>query len=264
MPDHLIRKLERFVRLSTDDENELIRIASERTFEIAAHQDIIAEGARPRAVNLILVGWAVRYKLLEDGRRQILSFLVPGDLCDLNVYILRQMDHSVGAITQTRVAELAPALFERVQQNFPRIAQALLWDALVTLAIQREWTVSLGQRSAFERIAHLLCELFLRLQVVGLTNGQSARVPITQVDLASAAGLSQVHVNRSLQELRRQGLIRFGHGILEIPDLNALKRTAMFSDNYLHLGHEGAHLDANRVSPPSSTRWPVSQPSRIS
>jgi CRP-like cAMP-binding protein len=129
--------------------------------------------------------------------------------------------------------------------DHPRITQALFWDELVTVAIQREWTLNVGQRTAYERIAHLLCELYLRLRTVGLTDGTSCHFPLTQVDLADATGLTAVHVNRTLQELRRDGLIELQSKTLTIPDLNALRQVALFNDNYLHLDREGAHLDAN-------------------
>jgi CRP-like cAMP-binding protein len=213
--------------------------------EVAARRDLIREGDPPKAVNLILEGWACRYKTLPDGRRQIVSLFIPGDLCDLNIYILKEMDHNIGAITGLRVAEIAREDFERLMIEHPRITQALFWNELVTVAIQREWTLNVGQRTAYERIAHLLCEMFLRLETVGLTDGDSCNFPLTQVDLADATGLTAVHVNRTLQELRRSGLIELQSKTLVIPDFKALKAAAMFNDNYLHLNHEGAHLDAN-------------------
>ena len=145
--------------------------------------------------------------MLEDGRRQIVAFFVPGDFCDMNVYILREMDHSVAAVTPIKIAEIARDDFEELTGTHPRVLQALYWYELVMAAIQREWTLNLGQRTAYERIAHLLCEMFLRLESVGLTRGNSCDFPMTQVDIADASGLTAVHVNRTLQELRRDGLI---------------------------------------------------------
>lgn len=127
----------------------------------------------------------------------------------------------------------------------PRLQQALTWDLLVQLATQREWTVNLGQRSAIERIAHLLCELFVRLKAVGLCVNGACQIPLTQTDLSEAAGITPVHVNRTIQELRSQGMIHWKGRDVEVPDMEALKRLAMFNDNYLHLHQDGAHLDAN-------------------
>jgi len=127
----------------------------------------------------------------------------------------------------------------------PRITQALFWNELVTAAIQREWTLKLGQRTAYERIAHLFVEIFLRLQTVGRTQGKACEFPLTQNDIADATGLTAVHVNRTLQDLRRDGLVELQSRVLTVPDLKALRNAAMFNDNYLHLDGEGRHLDAN-------------------
>lgn len=245
MAEFLRHKLEHFVRLSADDRESLSAMTQFHVRSVKARRDIIREGERPDSVNLILEGWAVRHKMLEDGRRQVLAFLIPGDLCDLNGFILQEMDHSVGALTPVTIAQVPREMFEDIQRNRPRLYQALCWDQLVQLAIQREWTLNLGQRSAIERIAHLLCELFLRLKSVGLCVNGSCQIPLTQTDLSEATGITPVHVNRTVQELRSQGLIHWKGRDVEVPDMDALKRLAMFNDNYLHLSHEGAHLDAN-------------------
>lgn len=241
----LIRKLEHFARLSADDRRMLDRVASERVRRVGPREDVIHEGDRPWDVCLILSGWACRYKMLEDGRRQIVSFLLPGDLCDLNVFVLREMDHSIGAVTPVTIAELSRETFEAVALGHPRVTQALWWETLVAAAIQREWTVSLGQRSAFERLAHLLCELFIRLRTAGLTEGDTCELPLTQSELADATGISTVHVNRTLQELRAAGLVVLKGKTLTIPSLATLQDVALFNPNYLHLENEGRVLDAN-------------------
>lgn len=245
MADHLRLKLEHFVRLSADDRESLSEMTSSNVRSIRSRRDIIREGEQPGFVNLILDGWAIRHKMLEDGRRQILAFLIPGDLCDLNAFILQEMDHSIGALTPVTIAQVPREIFEDIQRNSPRLYQALCWDQLVQQAIQREWTLNLGQRSAIERIAHLLCELFKRLNTVGLCANGSCQIPLTQTDLSEATGVTPVHVNRTVQELRSQGLIQWKGRDLQVPDMDALKRLAMFNDNYLHLSHPGAHLDAN-------------------
>jgi CRP-like cAMP-binding protein len=243
MPQHLIRKLEQFTKLSLDDRQALEAVATKRrTFP--EHTDIIQEGDDPEHVNLILEGWACRYKQLDDGRRQIIAFFVPGDLCDTHVYILREMDHSIAALTPVVLAEISRARLERMTSEHERVAKALWWDTLVSVAIQREWTVNLGQRTAIERLGHLFCELFLRLRGVGLTDGDTCTFPLTQVELADAMGLSNVHINRTLQELRKAGLVVLKGKRLTLPDLAALQKASLFNPNYLHLEHEGRHLDA--------------------
>jgi CRP-like cAMP-binding protein len=241
----LALRLDAFTRLSSDDKAAIAKI-SNTSRVIAPRRDLIREGEIPEFTYLMLDGWACRYKTLPDGRRQIVAFFVPGDFCDLNVYVLRQMDHSVGAVTRLSVADISREDMDRLTARYPRVAQALWWEALVNAAIQREWTFNVGQRTAYERIAHLLTELFLRLRTVKMTNGTSCDFPLTQNDLADATGLTAVHVNRTLQVLRRDGLIELERRQLTILDMQRLMEAAMFNSNYLHLDHEGRHLDAKQ------------------
>ena len=240
----LALRLEAFTRLSQDDRVALAKL-SKVSRTVAPRRDLIREGERPQYVHLMVDGWACRYKTLPDGRRQVVAFFVPGDFCDLNVYVLKEMDHSIGAITRLSVADISRDDMDNLTSNYPRITQALWWEELVTNSIQREWTLNIGQRTAYERIAHLIAEMFLRLKSVKLTQGDSCDFPITQTDIADATGLTAVHVNRTLQELRRDGLIILERKRLQIPDLRRLMDAAMFNPNYLHLDHEGRHLDAN-------------------
>ncbi len=245
MADHLTTKLGHYTRLSADDRATLAAMATTNLHSIAPRRDIMREGERPGSVNIIVDGWAIRHKMLEDGRRQIFAFLIPGDICDLNIFVLRELDHTVASLTPVTIAQVPGEFIEDMARKNPRLNQALLWDMLVQLAIQREWTVNLGQRSATERIAHLICELFVRLGAAGLCREGRCNIPITQIDLSEATGITPVHVNRTLQELRSQRLIEWKGREVHVPDMEALKRMAMFNDNYLHLGQEGAHLGAN-------------------
>lgn len=230
---------------SREDRQLLAELSMINVREVDARQNLIEEGDKPNVVNLVLEGWAIRYKILEDGRRQIVAFLIPGDLCDLNIFILKEMDHSIGALSPLRVAQLPRAIFERIYESHPRITQALHWDSLVTAAIQREWTVNLGQRSAIERIAHLFCEIMVRMKAVGLCHDLCCDFPVTQADLAEATGMTAVHVNRTIQELRARNLIVWKGRELKVPDLVALKQAGLFNPNYLHRDRDGAHLNAN-------------------
>jgi len=241
----LILNLERYVRLSADDRSALQNLKSAPLCESKARSDIVREGQKPAVVRLVTSGWACRYKDLPDGRRQIVGFFLPGDFCDLNVYILQQMDHSIGAITPVQYLAIPPDVMERLTTSRPRVGQALLWHHLVESSIQREWLLNVGQRSALERLAHLFVELYLRLRSVGMARGQTIDFPLTQNDLAEATGVTPVHLNRTLQELRRQGLIELRAKKLTILDLDRLKQMSMFNENYLHLDHEGHQLDAN-------------------
>ncbi|HEU4696970.1 MAG TPA: Crp/Fnr family transcriptional regulator [Sphingomicrobium sp.] len=237
-------KLEAFTRLSLDDLGALTQL-TRNIRSVDARRDLISEGDKPRYVHLVLDGWGARYKSLPDGKRQIVSIFLPGDFCDVNVYILKYMDHSIGAITRLKVATITPDEMSALTVGRPRITQALWWHELVTAAIQREWTLNIGQRSAYERLGHLLVELYLRLQTVGRARDGRCDFPLTQNDLADATGLTAVHVNRTLQELRGDGLIELERKQLHILDLDRLMDVSMFNPNYLHLDHEGRHLDAN-------------------
>lgn len=156
------------------------------------------------------------------------------------------MDHSIGALTDLLVAEISYDALEQVVTTSPNITTALWWQELVSKSIHREWIVNIGQRSSIERIAHLLCEMFLRLETIGLTEGFSCHFPPTQNDLSEATGISPVHVNRTLQELRARGLITLQGKRLTIPDMLALQHVGMFSPDYLHHRRLNRHTDEER------------------
>jgi len=193
-------------------------------------------------------GWGARYKSLPDGKRQIVSIFLPGDFCDVNVYILRHMDHSICAITRMKVAMITPEEMNALTTERPRLTQALWWHELVNAAVQREWTLNLGQRTAYERLGHLLVELYVRLRAIGRANHNRCDFPLTQNDLADATGLTAVHVNRTLQELRGDGLIELERRQLHILDLERLMGASMFNPNYLHLDHEEQAFGRERLT----------------
>jgi CRP-like cAMP-binding protein len=250
---HLIAKLEQFTRLSRADRAALEEAASARIRHFGPREDVVREGDRPHPINLILDGWAYRYKALEDGRRQITAFLLPGDICDLGMMILKQMDHSIGTLTAVTVAEIPAEIILKLTTAHPRLARAVWWYSLVEEATSREWITNLGQRTAFERLAHLFCELFLRLRAVGLTDGNSCELPLTQEQLADASGMTSVHVNRTLLSLREAGLIDLKGKILTIPDLEALQAAALFDASYLHLDHDGREFDSDAAAEQSQS-----------
>jgi CRP-like cAMP-binding protein len=235
MAAFIIRKLEQVMTLSSEERRIFEDIARGRVRLFRPREDILHEGDPPRNILLFLDGWAYRYKTLMDGRRQIVDCVLPGDICGLNVLCLPVTDYSIATLTPSRVAELSRESFEAIAADYPQVARAFWCQALVTASIQREWTVSLGQRTAFERIAHLFCELFWRLRAIGLTDGDTCVVPLTQIDLGAAVGLSTVHVNRSIQQLRGAGLITWQSKTLVIHNLEALQQAAFFNPNYLYL-----------------------------
>lgn len=238
MNNPLLRKLSNFTKLS-DEECAAVNECTQDVREFAAREDVISQGDRTGGVKLLLEGFACRYKVLEDGRRQIVAYFVPGDLCDLRVFILKRMDHSIGAVTASKVATISPESVLRLTNHYPSLTRALWWSTLVEEAIAREWIVNVGQRNALERMAHLFCELLYRFRAVGLNEDNSCTLPLTQVELAETLGLSSVHVNRTLQELRRQKLVTLANGTLTIEDLDALKEMSLFNPDYLHLDYSG-------------------------
>jgi len=236
MNNPLLRKLSNFTALSEEESTAVVECCMD-VRDVGAREDVISQGDRTGGVKLLLDGFACRYKTLEDGRRQIVAYFVPGDLCDLRVFILKRMDHSIGAIAPSRVATIAPENVLKLMHTYPALTRALWWSTLVEEAIAREWIVNVGQRNALERTAHLFCELLYRFRAVGLNQGLSCTLPLTQVELAETLGLSSVHVNRTLQELRRQKLIALDDGRLTIQNLQALAELAFFNPDYLHLDY---------------------------
>jgi CRP-like cAMP-binding protein len=186
----------------------------------------------------VLEGFTCRYKLLPDGRRQIASFHISGDFVDLHSFLLKQMDHAVATLTPCKMGTLAHEAIKDITERYPRLTRALWWDTVVDGAIFRQWMIGIGRRTALGRIAHLLCELHARLHAVGLSENDSYAFPVTQTELGDALGLSTVHVNRVLQELRGKGLISLRGGTLAIHDPVALRDVAAFDPAYLYLHGE--------------------------
>ena len=243
MENLLTRKLEVFAPLPEADKTLLDEVVREPRW-IGQRLDLIAEGDAPTSVRLILEGFACRYKVLPDGKRQIMAYLVPGDFCDLHVFILKAMDHGIATLSPCKVVDITRRRVLELMER-PAIARAFWWAALVDEATLREWLVNIGSRPAEERIAHLLCELLLRLRTVGLTDGGKFELPITQAELGQTMGLSTVHVNRVLQRLRGDGMITLKGKNLVIVDEEKLKVFSGFNPNYLHLGERNGHKETS-------------------
>ena len=231
--DLVARRLGHFAHLSDDDIAMLSNAAERGTRFARARADLIREGQTNGVVRMILSGWACQYKVLRDGRRQIIGFLLPGDLCGLDEHLLQRLDHAICAITPLHFADVAPEAIEAMMADSGELRRALRLDALVAAATGRERIVSLGQRSAIERVGHLLCELFVRLGAVGLVRGNQCEVPLTQSDLADATGLTPVHVNRTLRELRERDLIALKARILVVPDFDQSCASLDYDPRYL-------------------------------
>jgi CRP-like cAMP-binding protein len=232
--DHpLLRRLESIADLTQPEREALLRLpASVR--EVGSHQDFVREGDRPSECCLVLSGMAFRYKITEGGRRQILSFHISGEAPDLQSLYLRTMDHNLSTLTSCTLAFVTHKSLHVLFHQQPRLTGVLWRETLIDAAIFREWVVNVGRRPAPARMAHLICELFVRHQAVGLVTDRSFEFPITQGELADAMGLSPVHVNRTLQELRGRGLISERGRRLTILDWDGLKQVGEFDPVYLH------------------------------
>jgi CRP-like cAMP-binding protein len=230
----LVRQLESVAHLS-DEEKEAVLSLPVFVRRMRGDNDIVRDGDRPSQCCIVLEGVLYRYKLLENGKRQIFSFHVAGDIPDLQSLFLTEMDHNLATVVSSMVAFLPHDAVRELNRKHSRIAEIFWRNTLIDAAIFREWIVNVGRRSAYERIAHLFCEVFTKMQAVGLCDGNSCAFPITQTVLGDALGLSTVHVNRSLQKLRAEGLITLAGGILTIDNWERLKEAGGFTPAYLNL-----------------------------
>lgn len=200
---------------------------------VAARTDVISQGDAPQNVHLVMAGVACRYKVLSDGRRAIMALLLPGDFCDLHVAILDRMDHNIGALTECSVVEIPRDILEDMLLHHPRIARAMWWATLVDEAILREWLVSMGRRRADRQLAHLYCELYVRLNAVGGLDGDLPSLTLEQ--LADTLGITTVHAHRVQQVLRDKEFVSVQGRSVRIEDFDALAKYGDFDPDYLHL-----------------------------
>jgi len=203
--------------------------------DFSADEPIVREGDQPRHVAILLTGFVYRYKIVDPGKRQIMAFHLAGDMPDLQGLHLDVMDHAVAPSVISRIALVPHSSILALLEQHPALAHVLWREALIDGAIFREWTVNVGRRPALSRIAHLLCEVFTKSHAVGLAKVTSCPFPVSQGQIADAAGLSPVHVNRVLQSLRKDRLIRLEDKTLTILDWEGLKKVGDFDAAYLHL-----------------------------
>lgn len=227
-------RLDSFARLS-EAERTTLRGAVSTQRRHGTSQVSVAGTSPADGIIIVLSGFACRYKVVGAGRRQILGYLVAGDLCGLRLATLRRTGYYIGTFGPTETAILSPERILSFPDRYPNLTQALRWALLTEESIAREWITNVGQRTAYERVAHLMCEMFVRLQRVGLAQEGRCTLPLTQRDLGDALSLSSVHVNRVLRQMRLDGLATFRHGQLVMTDRSALHRVAGFDPTYLHL-----------------------------
>lgn len=233
MVNRFIEKLKCFTPLSEADVGALVDATNWKR-KVAAKIDLIREGDKPGPVFVMLDGWAMRYKILPNGSRQILAFLMPGDACDLHVNLLDQMDHHIQTITPAVVAKVARVEMDQLMDRYPAVGRAMYVAQLADEGTLRAWITSMGRRSSHERVAHLLCELYLRARTIGLTWEGPFQLPLSQIVLADALGMTPVHLNRVVKKLRADGAVEISRGHVVIVDTVALAHVAGFDGNYLH------------------------------
>ncbi len=230
----LVRKLASISMLSPE-EQQAIRSLSAKVRRLGPRHDLVREGDRPSRCCLLLEGWAARYKFVGEGKRQIISFHVAGDLVDVQNLHLGLSDHNISTLPQATVAFIPLEALRTLLAKFPGLTETLWRDSLVDAAIFREWVVNVGRRSAYERLCHLFCEMYAKQAAVGLAQDLRCPLPVTQVDLADATGLTSVHVNRTLRAMRGDGLINLAGGTLTINSWPDLTTVAGFDPTYLHV-----------------------------
>jgi CRP-like cAMP-binding protein len=221
--------------LVSAEEEAVLRASIAEIREFPAGRTIVRTGTTLGASTLLVDGIVCRYKDLADGQRQIMELHVAGDFVDLHGFLLKRLDHNVGAMTPVRVASVPHDALRGITETHPHLGRMLWFSTLLDAAIHREKILSIGRRSALGRIAHIFCELQIRLRMVGLANEGGYALPLTQADLADVTGLTSVHVNRMLKKLRDDNLLTFRGGTVTIGDWEQLQRVAEFDPTYLHL-----------------------------
>lgn len=237
MIEKLLLKLRRRDSLSEPEEAALRAVISEAV-DVSPKQTIVRRGEPIDRSVLLLEGMVCRYKDLRNGQRQITALHVPGDFLDLHGFTLKKLDHDVMSLSPSRIAYAPHDKLTALTAEFPHLTRLLWFSTNLDAAMHREWELSLGQRSGAARAAHLFCELYERLHVVGMIDGPEFDLPINQTELGECLGLTVVHTNRVLRELRQQGLARFSRGRVVIDDMEALRAAAEFDPLYLYLESE--------------------------
>lgn len=229
-----LQKLRARDDISEAEEQEIRSLVSE-VIEVEQDSTVIRHGQDLKHSMLLLSGWLARAKDLPNGQRQIAQLHVAGDFADLHGFTLKRLDHDIIAISRCRIAIVPHDRLRDLTERFPHLTRVYWLMTNIDAAIQREWTLSLGKRSALERMAELFCEMDVRLGLVGLSIHNSYAFPLTQAELGECLGMTAVHVNRTLQALRRSGLVDLHGRQLTIHDVSGLKALAEFDPSYLYL-----------------------------
>ncbi|WP_117191137.1 Crp/Fnr family transcriptional regulator [Rhizobium terrae] len=234
MIESLLLNLQRHDVL-TDEERETLKAILHRGRRFSAAEDIVSEGSRPGYSSLLIDGFAARYKLTAEGTRQITAIHIAGDFVDLHAFLLKTMDHGVIALSNCQIALAEHPDLKLITERQPHLARMLWLDTLVHGSIHRAWIVAMGRRSKVSHLAHIICELYVRLTAVRRTHERSFYLPLSQGEMADVLGLSLVHMNRVIQALRREGLISWINQTITVLDWEGLVEMAEFDPTYLSL-----------------------------
>lgn len=229
----LTRRWSKHVRLSHEDREAVLSLPFRREV-FPKDSYLIREGKQSPECTFLLQGFAYRQKLLRDGGRQIIAFLLPGEFVDLQSIILPVADHNVQSLNRSEAIIIPRAALAELADSRPAVRMAMWTETQIDASIVREWVVNVGRRDSRARIAHLLCEIAIRLKAAGAGDDQIFDFPVTQEQLADATGLTPVHTNRTLQALRRDGFIQLTSGSLRILDWQGLREAGDFDELYLH------------------------------
>jgi len=232
----MVRKLEIHTPLQPEDREALLSLPHTlKTYEPSSY--LVREGEAPDQCAVLLSGFAFRQKLTGEGMRQIVSMHIPGDALDFQHLFLDIADHNVQTLTRADVATIPRNALRNLARSRSAIGNAIFVSTLVEGSISREWVLNVGRRDARSRLAHLLCEFAVRLDVLGLSGDQGYELPMSQEQLGDALGLTAVHVNRTIKSLEADGLITRNRRRVSFPRWDALRDLADFSTRYLHLAH---------------------------
>lgn len=229
-----LKKLKQRIELSTEEERAICSAVAE-TRRAPKDLVLIRSGEELNSSTILLDGWMARGKDLAGGERQVTELHVAGDFADLHGFTLKRLDHDVMTLSDCVIGVVPHERLQRITEKYPRLARIYWFSSNIDAAITRELTLSLGQRSAISRMAHLFCELHMRLDIVGKARPDGFEFPLTQRELSECLGLTVVHVNRTLQELRRRNLLELENRQLTILDPRGLKGLAQFDPSYLYL-----------------------------
>jgi CRP-like cAMP-binding protein len=233
--DHpLIRQLLTVCPVS-DTMKEVLTQLPMQIITVEEDREIVREGDRSSRCCLVLEGFVISFKITSEGKRQIVTYHLPGDIPDLQSLHLPVLDTSLATITPCTLGFIQHEALHVICESHPEVAKALWRWTLIAASIYREWVTNVGQRRSTARMAHVLCEMLIRMRAVGLAEGYACEMPMTQNELADATGMSTVHVNRTLQDLRRSKLITLKENTLTAIDWDGLQAAGEFDPAYLHI-----------------------------